>query len=113
MKLDILVPITLLICIVLAIRLVLDAMLRRHMINAGSSAELTNSILRHDAQRQRLSSLRWGIVLISIGFGFGVIQWLDWTELTPSSIGVLAGATGLGNLVFFAISRRMPGSIRD
>ena len=76
-------------------------------MNAGGSAELVNSVLRDEEQRRRHSSLRWGIVLLSVGLGFGLIQWFGWQEVTPGLIAVLAGATGLGNLVFFAISRRI------
>ena len=107
MKFDVLAPITLFICIAYAVRVVVDAMQRRHIVNAGSSVELVNSILRREAQHQRLSSLRWGIVLISLGLGFGLIQWLDWTKMTSGPIAVLAGATGLGHLVFFTISPRI------
>jgi len=107
MNFEILIPISLFICIVYAIKVVVDAMARRHMVNAGGSAELVNSVLRDEELRRRHSSLRWGIVLLSVGLGFGLIQWFGWQEVTPGLIAVLAGATGLGNLVFFAISRRI------
>ena len=103
----VLVPIALFICIVYAIKVVVDAMVRRHMVNAGGSAELVTSLLRDEEQRRRHSSLRWGIVLLSVGLGFGLIQWFGWQEITPGLIAVLAGTTGLGNLAFFAISRRI------
>ena len=100
-----LIPITLFICIAYAIKVVVDARVRQRMVNAGGSAELVNSVLRDEEQRRRHSSLRWGIVLLSVGLGFGLIQWFGWQEVTPGLIAVLAGATGLGNLAFFAISR--------
>ena len=107
MNFEILIPISLFICIVYAIKVVVDARVRQRMVNAGGSAELVNSVLRDEEQRRRHSSLRWGIVLLSVGLGFGLIQWFGWQEVTPGLIAVLAGATGLGNLVFFAISRRI------
>jgi hypothetical protein len=107
MNFDVLIPITLFICIVYAIKVVMDAMVRRHMVNNGGSPELVNSLLRDEEHRRRHSSLRWGIVLLSVGLGFGVILAFGWQQLTPGMIAVLAGATGLGNLVFFGISRRM------
>jgi hypothetical protein len=107
MNFEILIPITLFICIVYAIKVVVDARVRQRMVNAGGSAELVNSVLRDEELRRRHSSLRWGIVLLSVGLGFGLIQWFGWQEVTPGLIAVLAGATGLGNLVFFAISRRI------
>jgi hypothetical protein len=101
------IPISLFICIAYSIKVCVDAMVRRHMVNAGGSEELVNSVLRDEQQRRRHSSLRWGIVLLSVGLGFGLIQWFGWQEITPGLIAVLAGATGLGNLAFFAISRRI------
>ena len=64
-------------------------------------------MLLYEEQRRRHSSLRWGIVLLSVALGFGLIQWFGWRDVTPGMIAVLAGATGLGNLVFFAISRKL------
>lgn len=107
MNFDILIPIVLFICIAYAIKVVVDARVRSRMIGAGGSEELVNSIMRDEEQRRRHSSLRWGIVLLSIGLGFGLIQWFGWQEITPGMIAVLAGATGLGNLVFFAVARRL------
>ncbi len=107
MDLGLLIPISLFVCITYAIKVVVDAMVRRHMVNAGGSEELVNSLLRDEEQRRRHSSLRWGIVLVSVALGFGLIQWFGWHDVTPGLIAVLAGATGLGNLAFFAISRRL------
>ena len=107
MDLGLLIPISLFVCITYAIKVVVDAMVRRHMVNAGGSEELVNSILRDEEQRRRHSSLRWGIVLVSVALGFGLIQLFGWREVTPGLIAVLAGVTGLGHLAFFAISRRL------
>jgi hypothetical protein len=107
MNFEILIPITLFICIVYAIKVVVDARVRRQMVNAGGSAELVNSLLRDEEQRRRHSSLRWGIVLVSLAIGFGLIQLFGWQDVNPGLIAVLAAATGLGNLAFFAISRRL------
>lgn len=102
-----LIPISLFVCIAYSIKVCVDAMVRRHMVNAGGSEQLVNSILREEDQRRRHSSLRWGVVLVSLALGFGLIQWFDWHEITPGLIAVLAGTTGLGNLAFFAISRKL------
>jgi hypothetical protein len=105
MNLDVFVPITLFVCIVYAIKVVVDAMLRRHIVNAGGSAEMVDSLLRDEQVRRRHSSLRWGIVMLSVALGFGVVEWYGWQEVTPGLIAVLAAATGLGNLAFFAVTR--------
>lgn len=107
MDLGILVPISVFVCTAYSIKVCVDAMVRRRMVDAGGSTQLVDSLLRDESQRQRHSSLRWGIVLLSVAFGFGLVQWFGWKEVTPGLVAVLAGATGLGNLVFFAISRRL------
>jgi hypothetical protein len=107
MDVAILVPIALFACITYAIKVVVDARVRSRMIGAGGSEELVNSIMRDEEQRRRHSSLRWGIVLLSVGAGFGLIQWFGWQDVTPGMVAVLAAATGLGNLAFFAVSRKL------
>ena len=107
MNFGILIPITLFVCIAYAIKVCVDAMVRKRMVDAGGSEELVTSLLRDEQQRRRHSSLRWGIVLLSVALGFGLIQWFGWQEVTPGLVAVLAGATGLGNLIFFAISRKL------
>jgi hypothetical protein len=112
---EILVPISIFVCIAYCIKVCVDAMVRRRMVDAGGSADLVNSLLRDEELRRRHSSLRWGIVLLSVALGFGLIQWFGWRDVTPGAVAVLAGATGLGNVVFFAISRRLsqsPGVIQ-
>ncbi|TAM99066.1 MAG: hypothetical protein EPN40_05775 [Rhodanobacteraceae bacterium] len=106
MDFGILIPIVLFICITYAIKIVVDARVRSRIIDTGGPQELVNSIMRDEEQRRRHSSLHWGIVLLSVGVGFGLIQWFGWREVTPGVIAVLAGAVGLGNLVFFAIARK-------
>ena len=108
MNFEIFIPIVLFICIAYAIKVVVDSRVRSRMVSAGGSEELVKSIMVDEEQRRRHSSLRWGIVLVSVGLGFALIQWFGWQEVTPGMVAVLAGATGLGNLVFFAISRKLP-----
>lgn len=107
MDLGILVPISLFVCIFYAIKVVVDARVRRRMVDSGGSEELISSVLRDEELRRRHSSLRWGVVLVSLAIGFGLIQWFGWQTITPGLIAVLAAVTGLGNLVFFVISRRI------
>ena len=107
MNFEILIPIVLFICIAYTIKVVVDARARGRMIGAGGSEELVKSILLDEEQRRRHSSLRWGIVLIFVGLAFCLIQWFGWPEVTPGMVAVLAGATGLGNLLSFAVSRTL------
>src|SRR5262245_2523898 len=106
---DILLPISLIAGVVFSIKVVVEARSRRQLLLAAEgSAELARTLLRDQERQGRQASLRWGIVLIALACGFGLIQWLDWTEISPGLIAVLAGATGAGNLAFYAISRKWP-----
>lgn len=107
MNFDVLLPITLIIGIVYAIRIVVDNRFRRHLVNSAASRDMIESLLRHEERSQRLSALRWSIVLLALALGFAIVEANHWQEITPGFIAVLLGATGLGNLVFWVISRRM------
>lgn len=107
MDFAILIPIVLFICITYAIKVVVEARTRRRMIGAGGSEELVSAVLRDEEQRRRHSSLRWGVVLLSVAVGFGLIQGFGWQEVTTGTVAVLAGAIGLGNLVFFVVARQL------
>lgn len=103
----ILVPITLFVCIAYAIKVVVDAHVRRKMVESGGSQELLRSILEGEEVRRRHGSLRWGVVLVALAVGFAVIEALGWTEPTPGIFAVLLGATGLGNLAYYFAARRL------
>jgi hypothetical protein len=102
-----LIPIVLFICIAYAIKVIVDATVRKRMVSTGVSEEMVQSLLREEELRRRLGSLRWGIVLVALAIGFAIIQAAGWDEVTPGLIAVLAAATGLGNLAFYAVSRRI------
>ncbi|HEY0232425.1 MAG TPA: DUF6249 domain-containing protein [Dokdonella sp.] len=104
---QILVPIALFVCITYVFKAIVDARMRYLLLKAGGSEDLIRSILLGEEQQRRHASLRWGIVLVALALGFGLIEAFHWNEITPGVIAVLAAATGLGNLAFFAISRRL------
>jgi hypothetical protein len=106
MNLDSLFPISLVVGIVYAIKVVVETRGRRDLLTAADgSADLARTLLGDQERHRRLSSLRWGIVLVALALGFGLIEWLGWNEVSPGLVAVLTGATGVGNLVFFAITR--------
>ena len=107
MNFEILIPISLFVCITYAIKVVVDARVRRQMVTVGGSEELVRSVLQGDELRRRHASLHWGIVLVALAIGFGLIQAFGWQDLNPGMVAVLAGATGLGNLVFYGIARKL------
>jgi hypothetical protein len=109
MNFEILIPITLFVCIAYAIKAVVDARVRRQMVDSNGSQDLVRSILEGDEIRRRHASLRWGVLLLALAAGFVIIEAAGWTEVTPGVIAVLLGATGLGNLLAYTMSRRLAG----
>ena len=107
MNLEILIPITLFIAIAWTIKAVLDARVRRQMVESNGSEALVQSILEGEETRRRHSSLRWGIVLLALGIGFAAVDLQGVQEVTPGVIAALLVATGLGNLAYFISARRL------
>ena len=107
MNAEILIPIVLFVCITYCVKLIIDARLRSKMLKDGGSADLMRSIMQNEAQQRRHSSLRSGLILTAIALGFTVIQMNGWQEINAGVVAVLAAATGIGNLVFYALTRRL------
>jgi hypothetical protein len=107
-RLEILIPITLIVCITYAIIALVNARVRGKLIAANSSSDLIRSMLLSEEEQRRQGSLRWGIVLSCLAGGFAVIEAFGWNDVTPGTIAVLLGATGIGNLAFYGIARKVP-----
>ena len=106
MNFDVLVPITLFISIVYAIKVIADALVRRRLVESNGSEELVRSMLASEAERARTGSLRWGVTLVALAIGFGLVEIGGWNDLTPGVLAILLGATGLGNLAYWFIARK-------
>lgn len=104
---EILIPITLFACVAYSIKTVVDAYTRRRIIESRGSEELVRSLLEGEATRRRLASLHWGCVLVALAVGFGLVEWSGTDRVTPGVIALLLGATGLGNLAFYLLERRL------
>jgi hypothetical protein len=107
MNFEVLIPISLFIAIAYTIKAVMDARVRRQMIDSNGSQDLVRAMLQGEELRQRQGSLRWGITFTALALGFGLVEAGGWNDVTPGVIAVLLGAIGLGNLAFYGLSRRM------
>ncbi len=107
MDLEMFVPISLFLAIAYSIKAVVDARVRKQLVSSNGSPELVRNILEGDEIKRRLSSLRWGITMVALAIGFGIVEGAGWTDITPGVIAVLVGAVGLGNLGFYALSRKL------
>ena len=108
MNFGMLIPITLFLCITYVIKAMLDARMRGRLIAANGSEELIRSLVQNEEQQRRHASVRWGVVLVCLAVGFALIEFFGWDDVTPGAIAVLLGATGVGNLITYYISRDLP-----
>ena len=90
------------------IKAVVDARSRTRLLQSNPP-ELVLSILNSDEQRRRQSGLRWGIVLVCLALGFTAVEFMDSDGPSPGVIAVLLGATGLGNILAYFVSRKIEG----
>ena len=100
------IPISLFVCIVVAIKVIVDSRLRRRLAETNASDELIKSMLAADEQTRRLSALKWGLVLTMIGIAFGIIDGANLSSEAPGSWGILFAAAGVGLLVYHGIANR-------
>lgn len=107
MNFEILIPITLFLCVTYAIKAVVDARTRKQMIETNGSQDLVRSMLEGEETRRRHSSLRWGVTLVALALGFAWVQAAGWTEVNPGVIAVLVGAVGIGNLAYYLLGRKL------
>jgi uncharacterized BrkB/YihY/UPF0761 family membrane protein len=108
MEFALLIPIIAILSIAYVIKALLDARTRGKLIAANGTDEMIRSLVQNEEQQRRHASVRWGVVLVCLAIGFALIQYFGWDEVTPGAIAVLLGATGVGNLVSFYVSRNLP-----
>jgi hypothetical protein len=108
MDFDLLIPIILFLCITYVIKAVLDTRTRTKLIAANGSEEMIRSLVQNEEQQRRHASVRWGVVLVCLAVGFALIEFFGWDDVTPGAIAVLLGATGVGNLISYYVSRDLP-----
>lgn len=106
MNFDILIPISLFVAVAYAIKVTVEAYTRRRIIETRGSEELVRAMLDGEALRRRQSSLQWGSVLVALAVGFGLVELLGVRDVTPGTVAILLGATGVGNLAYWLLETR-------
>jgi len=106
MQLEFMIPIVLFVCIYLTIKAVVDADARKRMIQSNGSEDMLRTLIEGEEIRRRQASLRWGVILVALALGFGLLEGFDWKEPSPALFAILLGATGLGNLAAYYLGRR-------
>ena len=100
------IPISLFVCIVLAIKVIIDGKVRKRIAETNPSEDLVKAMLIADEQSRRLSALKWGLVLTIVGVAFGLISALHMDSDNPGAYGLLIGAAGVGMLAYHVLANR-------
>src|SRR5262245_7811401 len=93
--------------IAFSIKTIVDARSRTKLLQSNPQESLVEAILKGEERRRRQSALRWGIVLVFLAVGFGIVEIMEWTRPSPGLIAVLLGTTGLGNITSYLVCRKI------
>ena len=105
---EILIPLVVFSAIVAIIKITTDAYTRNKLIDKGMVDEKVKHLFARQAELQRLSSLKWGMVLVSVGLSL-LISYV-WPDLFSDggTIGLMFLFAGIAFLIYFAISQKEP-----
>lgn len=106
MDLTLLIPISFFICVVYAIKVVVDGRMRRRLAETNGSEDLFKAMLAADEQSRRLGALKWGMVLTTVGVSFFIQQVLKLGPNDPATFGLLFVAAGAGLLGYHLLASR-------
>ena len=102
-----LLPVAVLTTIAFCLKIIVDARSRTKLLQSNPHEGLVEAILKGEERRRRQSALRWGIVLVFVAAGFGIVETMGWTRPSAGVIAVLLGTTGLGNIVSYLVCRKV------
>ncbi len=89
------------------IKIILDYRTKRLLIEKGEIDERARGFFAHDIEAQRLSSLKWGLVLVGLGLAL-MLSYLN-PELFDDggTFGLMLLFAGIGFLVYFGLAQKM------
>ena len=84
-----------------------DNWTKRKLIEARVSADVVRALFRKESDPEMFAALKWGIVLVSLGVGLMVSQYLPGRFDEPLAWGVVLVFGGVGLLAYFAAARAL------
>ena len=89
-------------------KVVTDSRVRRKLVEAGASPELTAAVLAPlKADPELYSSLKGGLVIAAVGLALIVVQFLPFRLDEPIVLGLVLLFGGGGLLAYYASARRL------
>src|SRR5690348_18432129 len=95
------VPIALFACIAYLFKAVLDAVIRQRMLREPGTEDLLHMILKEEQQQRRLSSLRWGLLLLALAGGFSTIKSFGGVVLSIGDLSCLLAVSAAVILIVY------------
>ncbi len=83
-----------------------EAIIRSKLINKGIVDEKVKHLFTKDAQLQRLSSLKWGLVLVAIGLALFFGRMFDEYITGESVFGLMLIFAGVAFLIYYGVARK-------
>lgn len=84
-----------------------DNWTRRKLIEARVSEDVIRTLYRKENDPEMFAALKWGIVLVALGLGLAVSQYLPARFEEPLAWGVVLVFGGAGLLAYYAIARAL------
>jgi hypothetical protein len=109
MRFELLMPIAIAVCIVVALKIIESSRIRRRMIDSQPMPETVNALLEDERLDRKHSALKWSFVLASLGVAFWLIGWLDLEASDPETFGLLSGSAGVALFAYHLVISRRQG----
>jgi fatty acid desaturase len=103
---QVLVPIVLFVCALVAFKALLEAVIRLRLMHRGQSEASMRILLDADRFQRRAGALRTGIALVALACGAGLIEAFGWRDVTPGAVAAIVLPLGIGELIFYFLSQR-------
>ncbi|MBL8329366.1 MAG: hypothetical protein JNJ71_10975 [Rubrivivax sp.] len=104
---SIVVPIGLFLSVVYTIKLLVDARMR-YLFFKGGAPDTVEALFQAEDRLRRQGSLRWGLVLCSLGLGLALVSAFGWPALSLPASALMLVALGLGNLLAYRLGAPPP-----
>ena len=84
-----------------------DNWTKRTLIGSRVSDDVIRTLFRKESDPEVFAALKWGIVLVSLGLGLIVSQYLPSGFDEPLAWGVVLVSGGMGLLAYYAVARAL------
>lgn len=97
-------PVAFFIIVAIIIKMFLDYRMRRRLIDKGLVDENIKHLFPNESVNQRLSALKWGLVLVGIGVAVLIGQLFPYRISDEITISLMFIFSGIGLLLFYIVA---------